>query len=157
MTQNNSALSSKSKSFNEVAIFLLVIGLLNIGAGYGTQQWIQHKEKNFIKTTGKVIGNADITLGLRPSDYRTREQHIYQIEFTAKDRLFRFGDSYRSDGVDYFGAEKDGTVTVLYDPKNPAVAAEVYRPTGAMRYWYFFLCGGVAILASLSKPSASLK
>jgi hypothetical protein len=156
MTQHNSSPSSKPKSFNEVAIFLFIIGLLNIGAGYGIQQLSQYKEKNFIKTTGKVIGTVNIPLRIVPGDYRSREQHVYQIEFTAKGRLFRFGDSYRSDGVDYFGADKDGTVTVLYDPKNPTVAAEVYRSAGAVRYWHLFLCGGIAIAFSLSKPPAIL-
>jgi hypothetical protein len=154
MTQHNSSPSSRPKSFNEFDIFLFLMGLLSILGGYGIQELNQYKEKNFLKTTGKVIEHVNMPSQQVPGDYRSREQHVYKIEFTAKNRLFNFVDSYSSGGVDYIGVDPDGTVDVLYDPKNPTVAAEVYRPLGAVRSWYLYLGGGILILFSIGKPPA---
>lgn len=154
MTQHNSSLSSRPKSFKEFDIFLFIMGLLSIVGGYGIQELSQYKEKNFLKTTGNVIEHVNMPSQPVPGDYRSREQHVYKIEFTVKNRLFNFVDSYSSGGVDYIGVDPDGTVAVLYDPKNPAVAAEVYRPLGAARSWYLYLGGGILILFSIGKPPA---
>jgi hypothetical protein len=154
MTQHNSSPSLNPKSLNEFDIFLFFMGLLSILGGYGIQELSQYKEKNFLKTTGKVIDHVSTFSQPVPGDYRSREQHVYKVEFTAKNRLFNFVDSYSSGGVDYIGVDPDGTVDVLYDPKNPTVDAEVYRPLGAVRSWYLYLGGGILILFSIGKPPA---
>jgi hypothetical protein len=118
------------------------------------QQEQQYKEKNFIKTTGKVIDDFNFSHKPIATDHRSTTVYVYKIDFMANDRLFNFTDIY-GDGLDSFDVAKDGTVTVLYDPKNPANLPKAYRPRSIAK-WNFLLLGGTMIILSVivSKPSA---
>lgn len=158
MTQHNSPISSKPKSFHKSAIGLFILGLLFVGGGYGLHQEQQYKEKNFVKTTGKVIENFNRSYKPIATDRRSTTTYVYKIDFVVTGQLFNFIDLY-GDGLDSFDVAKDGTVSVLYDPKNPANLPKAYRPYSITK-WNFFILGGMMIIFSVSiiacKPSATL-
>jgi hypothetical protein len=148
MTQHNSSPSSNPKSFNQSAIGLFIVGLLFVGCGYAMQQEQQYKEKNFTKTTGKVIENYISSYKPIPTDFRSSTTYVHRIDFIANGRLFNFTDIY-GDGLDSFSVAKDGSVTVLYDPKNPANSPKAYRPYSIMK-WNFFVFGSMMIILGVS-------
>jgi hypothetical protein len=156
MTQHNSS-SSNPKSFNKSAIGLFIAGLLFVCCGYEMQQEQQYREKNFIKTTGKVIENYISSYKPIPTDFRSSTTYVNRIDFIANGRLFNFTDIY-GDGLDSFNVAKDGSVAVLYDPKNPANSPKAYRPHGIMK-WNCFVLGSIMMIFGAStivyKPSAS--
>jgi hypothetical protein len=152
MTQHNSSPSSKPKSFDKSAIGLFIFGLLFIGSGYGIQQNWQYKEKNFTKTTGKVIEDFNYSNKPIATDRHSSTVYVYKIDFIANGRLLNFTD-INTESLDPFEVARDGTVTVIYDPKNPE-SAKAYRPY-SFGSWQFFIYGGVTIIFSVmvAKPS----
>jgi hypothetical protein len=159
MIQQNFLSSHKPKSSNKYAISLFLLGLLFLICGYGMQQEQQYKEKNYTKTTGKVIEDFNYSYKPIATDLSSRTNYVYKIDFMANGKLFNFTDSYVEGLQDSFNVAKDRSVTVLYDPKNPANSPEAYRPHGITK-WNFFMMGGTMIILSISiiacKPSATL-
>jgi hypothetical protein len=159
MTQQNFILSPKPKSFNKSAIGLFFLGLLFVGFGYEMQQEQQYKEKTYAKTTGKVIEDFNFSYKPIAIDLSSRKNYVYKIDFIANGQLFNFTDSYLEGLQDSFNVAKDRSITVLYDPKNPANLPKADRPHGIMK-WNLFMMGGTMIILSIiivaCKPSATL-
>lgn len=152
MTQHNSSPSPSPnpnpKPFDKSAIGLFIAGLLFIGFGYGIQQNHQYQEKNFTKTTGKIVEDFNYSNKPIASSFRSSTVYVYKIDFIANGRLINFTHVHH-EGLDPFEVAKDNkTVTVIYDPKNPEMSAEAYRPYG-FGSWQFFIYGGTMIIFSV--------
>ncbi|WP_341531561.1 DUF3592 domain-containing protein (plasmid) [Nostoc sp. UHCC 0302] len=127
-------------------VYLVLFGLLMMGAGFYANNQITHEHATFTQTQGKVI---DIVHHReRDSKDKLKDTYAPIIEFPAKGALIRFTGRYES-----YRASNGKIVAVRYDPKQPATTAHEVQSFESFTPWAAFSMGGLSLIFGLCRLS----
>lgn len=126
------------------AIIGLVIALIFIAVGFWVRNQVAYERANLTQTEGTVVD----TLSRRERDSNDRQKETYApvVEFLIKGDRIRFTGYY-----DSHRPSKGNTVTVRYDPKQPATTAKIVQPFDHLAHWMAFGMAGALLVSSVGK------
>lgn len=126
------------------AIIGIVIALIFTGVGFWLRNQVAYERATLTQTEGTVVD----TLSRRERDRNDKQKETYApvVEFLIKGDRIRFTGYY-----DSYRPSKGNTLTVRYDPKQPATTAKIVQPLDYLAPWIAFGMGGLLAVSSVGK------